>query len=256
MAITNPINEYVVTGIKALKFYDSTGKYVGKIDKLNDLSISDETASSELRGGLNNGVILKLFGDRTVTLNANNAVFSGDMMQIMTGNVKTTKTINKPTEDIKLTVSANSVTLSKTPSVTGDVSIFLSNAFGEDVTRLTKVASAPTTGQYSIVDKVITLASGTTGYVNAYYFESVEQEVIEALANTYPIYRAIGECLATSTSNKKVYFCNIDMPNVQISPSIGISAKNSSDAPDTNPIALDLLSINTYPYALQFTEKA
>jgi hypothetical protein len=78
MAITSPIKEYVVTGIKALKFYDSTGKFVGKIDKLNDLSISDETASSELRGGLNNGVILKLFGDRTVTLNANNAVFSDD----------------------------------------------------------------------------------------------------------------------------------------------------------------------------------
>jgi len=255
MAITNPIKEYVVTGIKALKFYDSTGKFVGKIDKLNDLAISDETASSELRGGLNNGVILKLFGDRTVNLTANNAVFSDDMMQIMTGNVKSAKTANRPVEDIKLTISANTVTLSKTPSATGDVSIFLSNANGEDVTRLTKVASAPTVGQYSIVDKIITLTSGTTGFINSYYFESIEQEIIEALANSYPIYRAIGECLATSTSNKKVYFCNIDMPNVQISPSINISAKNSSDAPDTNPISLDLLSINTYPYALQFIEK-
>jgi hypothetical protein len=174
---------------------------------------------------------------------------------IMTGNIKTTKTVNRPVEDNKLTISANSVTLSKTPSATGDVSIFLSNVSGEDITRLTKVASAPTVGQYSIVDKVVTLASGTTGYVNAYYFESVEQEVIEAHANSYPIYRAIGECLATSTSNKKVYFCNIDMPNVQISPSITISTKNSSDAPDTNPISLDLLSINTYPYALQFVEQ-
>lgn len=255
MAITSPIKEYVVTGIKSLKFYDSTGKYVGKIDKLNDLSISDETASSELRGGLNNGVILKLYGDRTVTLNANNAVFSDDMMQIMTGNIKTTKTINRPAEDIKLTISANTATLSKTPSGTGDMSIFLSNANGEDITRLTKVASAPTTGQYSITGSTVTLASGTTGYLNAYYFESVEQEVIEAMANSYPIYRAIGECLATSTSNKKVYFCNIDMPNVQISPSITISTKNSSDAPDPNPISLDLLSINTYPYALQFVEQ-
>lgn len=255
MAITNPIKEFVVTGIKALKFYDSDNKYVGQINKLNDLSISDTTNSSELRGGLNNGIILKIFGDRDVVLSANNAVLSDNMLEIMTGNVKSIKTINRPIEDKKLVISANAATLTKTPSGTGDITIFMSNSNGEDITKLTKVANSPTSGQYSVSGTTVTLASGTTGVLNAYYFESAEQEVIEAKANAYPIYSAIGECLATSTSNKKVYFCNIHMPNVQISPSISISAKNSSESPDTNPISLDLLSIDTYPYALQFLEQ-
>lgn len=52
MPITNPLKEYVITGIKSLLFYDSDGKFAVELDKLTDINITDETASSELRGGL------------------------------------------------------------------------------------------------------------------------------------------------------------------------------------------------------------
>lgn len=51
MPITNPLREFIITGIKTLMFYDGSGDMIGEIDKLSDINISDETASSELRGG-------------------------------------------------------------------------------------------------------------------------------------------------------------------------------------------------------------
>ncbi len=55
MAITNPLKEYVISGIKSLLFYDSDGNFTAELDKLTDINITDETASSELRGGLGKG---------------------------------------------------------------------------------------------------------------------------------------------------------------------------------------------------------
>lgn len=52
MPITNALKDFVITGIKDLRFYDSNGDMTAEIGKLSDISISDETASSQLRGGL------------------------------------------------------------------------------------------------------------------------------------------------------------------------------------------------------------
>ena len=52
MPITNPLKDFVIKGIKDLRFYDANGDMSAEINKLSNISISDETATSELRGGL------------------------------------------------------------------------------------------------------------------------------------------------------------------------------------------------------------
>lgn len=201
-----------------------------------------------------NPVILTIKGDRTCKLSASNATLSTDYIKLLTGNSVTTKTVDTPKVDKKLAITSNSATLTKTPSANADVTIYLSNANGENITKLTKVASAPTAGQFSITGSTVTLASGTTGVINAYYFTSVEVEAQEAVSGVTPTYSCKGVCLLTSTSNKKLYRGIIDMPNVQVSPSVTLAGKNSSDAPDANTLELDLLSTGTYPYAIQASE--
>lgn len=254
MPITNPLKEYVITGIKSLLFYDANGDFSVELDKLTDINLTDETASSELRGGLGNPVILTIKGDRTCKLSASSSTLSTDYIKLLTGNSVTTKTINTPKVDKKLAITSNTATLTKTPSAGANVTIYLSNANGENIMKLTKVASAPTTGQYSITGSVVTLASGTTGVINAYYFVSEEVEAQEATSGVTPTYSCKGVCLLTSTSNKRLYKGIIDMPNVQVSPSITLAGKNSSDAPDANTLELDLLSTGSYPYAIQAVE--
>lgn len=201
-----------------------------------------------------NPIILTITGDRDCKLSATNAVLSTDYIKLLTGNSVTTKTINTPKKDLMLPISGNTATLTKTPVLSADVTVFLSNANGENVTRLTKVASTPTAGQFSIAGSVISLASGVTGVLNAYYSVSEEAEVQESVAGVTPVYGCKGVCLLTSTSNKRLYKGIIDMPNVKITPSINLAGKNSSDAPDANTLELDLLSTGAYPYAIQAVE--
>ncbi len=203
-----------------------------------------------------NPVILTIKGDRTCKLTATNATLSTDYIKLLTGNSVTTKTVNIPKVDRKLAITSNSATLTATPANGANVTVFLSNANGENITKLTKVVSAPTAGQFSISGSTITLASGTSGVLNVYYFVAEEVEVQEAKSGVTPTYSCKGVCLLTSTSNKKLYQGVIDMPNVQISPSVTLAGKNSSEAPDANTIELDLLATGDYPYAIQAKEIA
>lgn len=201
-----------------------------------------------------NPVILTIKGDRTCKLSASSSTLSTDYIKLLTGNSVTTKTVNTPKRDKELSITSNTATLTKTPAVGANVTVFLSNANGENITKLNKTSSAPTAGQYSITGSTITVASGTTGVLNVYYFVAEEVEAQEATSGVTPTYSCKGVCLLTSTSNKRLYRGIIDMPNVQVSPSVTLAGKNSSDAPDANTLELDLLSTGTYPYAIQASE--
>ncbi len=256
MAITNPLKDFIIKGIKELRFSDSNGDLTAIIDKLQGITITDETASSELRGGMGNPVIVTIKGDRTCKLQADNSVLSMEYLKILTGNSVVAKTVNEPKSEKKVPITSNTATLTGTPLVSANITVYLSNANGENLTKLTKVASAPTAGQFSISGSVITVASGTTGVLNAYYYVATEMEVLEATAGTAPIYKCQGIVLLQGTSNGRLYKGIIDCPAVQVSPSVTISGKNSSDAPDANSLELDLLSTSTYPYAIQAVETA
>lgn len=63
MAITNTLHDFVIKGIKDLRFYNSDGDMIAEINKLTNINISDETSTAELRGGLGNPVLLKIYGE-------------------------------------------------------------------------------------------------------------------------------------------------------------------------------------------------
>ncbi len=52
MSITNTLHDFVIKGIKDLRFYNADGDMVAEINKLTNISVNDTTSTAELRGGL------------------------------------------------------------------------------------------------------------------------------------------------------------------------------------------------------------
>jgi len=255
MPVTNPLKDFVITGIKDLRFWDSNGDMIAEISKLTDISLNDETAQSELRGGLGNPVLLKIYGDRTCTLDATNSTLSFDVLKILTGSSVTIKTVNVPRTEKGLVIGSNTATLGKTPAVGANITIYKSNAFGENVTKMTKVTTPATATEYSVAGTTVTFFAGTTGTINAFYYEAVESEVLEAISGARPIMKANAKVLIQSISNSKLYMGDIMINACQISPSISFGAKNSSDSPDPSNFSLELLSLNNIaPYVMACSE--
>ena len=198
-----------------------------------------------------NPVLLKIYGDRTCQLSAENSTLGMDQLTIMLNNKPIVKTTSIPKDEKGVVISGTTATLSGTPVLSENVTVYLSNANRENIQKLTKVTSAPTAGQFSISGSTITVASGVSGVLNCYYFESIEAEVLEAGSSVGAIYKCYAKCLIQSISNKRLYAGNILMPNTQINPSVTFGGSNSSDVPESSSIVLDLLSINgVSPYTI------
>lgn len=179
-----------------------------------------------------------------------------DVLKILTGNSVSIKTVNIPRVEKGLTISSNTVTLKKTPVVSANITIYKSNAYGENVTKLTKVAGAPASAnEFSISGTTVTFFAGTTGTVNIFYYESVESEVLESVAGARPIFKANAKCLLQSISNKKLYMGDIMINACNVSPSISFGGQNSSDTPSPAELQLELLSLNDIaPYVIACSE--
>jgi hypothetical protein len=251
MAITNTLHDFVIKGIKDLRFYNTDGDMVAEINKLTSISISDETSKAELRGGLGNPLLLNIFGDRTCELTAENSTLSMAQLSLMLGASVTVETVDLPKYEKSVAISDSTATITGVPATGANVTVYTTNSYVENVVLLEKVDSDPVGNQFSITGSVITVPSTITGSLNVYYFESEESEVLEAVTSDNTIFKCYADCLLQSISNSKLYAGNILMPNVQVSPSITISGKNSADAPDASDIVLDLLNLNgDAPYSI------
>lgn len=154
-----------------------------------------------------------------------------------------------------MTITSNTVTLSKTPAVGANITIYKSNAFNENVTKMTKVTTPASANEFSLTGTTVNFFAGTTGTVNVFYYEAVESEVLESNSGARPIMKANAKCLIQSISNSKLYMGDIMINACQISPSVSFGAKNSSDSPDPSNLSLELLSLNNIaPYVIACSE--
>ena len=252
MPITNPINEFVILKMQNLIFADqTTDEPLADVDKLNNVNLNDEFGSAELRGGVNNDKYLTLYGDRNCQLTADAVANSVELLKLK-GNTVTVKTtqVLKPVKG--LVIVSDKVTLPSTPVANKPMTIYLSNSAGDNLTKLTKAETVPASAnEYSITGSEISLFAGTTGYVNAYYYEEEEREVIDFKSGTPKIYKAYGKVLLQSISTKFIYAGDIIMPAVQILPTQNFTGDNSVTAPSPNTITLDLLKMGDLaPYSI------
>lgn len=258
MAISVKSGNIVITGIKNLVVKSKQAPYnvIGDLDKLVDINLSDEQASSELRGGYGNPVILKIYGDRTTKLTSSIATFSTELLRIMTGQETVVRELAMPVIEKNLVISGNAVTIDKVPSAGKAMSVFVADDYGRNATLLTKSSTASTPTQYAITGQQITVNAAVTGKLNVYYYADEEVESIEAKGGVHPIYEMEGICVCTDVDTGKIYKGVIHIPSAQIASSYSISGRNSSDTPDNQSIEIDCLADKAmgYPYALRLLE--
>jgi len=198
-----------------------------------------------------NPVLLKIFGDRTCQLTAENSTLSMEQTSVMLAATVTVATVNVPKYEKGVAITGTTATIVGSPVAGQNVTVYTTNTNKENLVKLTKVASAPTGNQFSITGSTITVPNTITGSLNIYFFEAEESEILTATASTAPIYKCYANCLLQSISNSKLYAGNILLSNTQIAPSVTLGGKNSSDTPDSSSIVLDLLSLNgVAPYAI------
>lgn len=189
-------------------------------------------------------------------MTANNASMSVEMFRIMTGQSSVIKSVTTDKVVNGIAISGTTATLPEAPKTSGALTVFLADSKGRDFQELTKVASAPTNGQYSITGTTITVASGTAGTLNVSYQIDEEREVIEAKGGTPPTFRMVGKCVAKDLETGLLYSADIIMPKATVSASYEIKGANKAEAPDSVPLELDLLFDSSvgYPFAITFKE--
>lgn len=252
MSITNPINEFVILKMQNLIFADqTTDEPLADVDKLNNVNLNDEFGSANLTGGVNNDKYLTIYGDRNCQLTADAVANSVELLKLK-GNTVTVKTtqVLKPVKG--LVIADNKVKLPSTPVAGKPMTIYLSNLAGDNLTKLTKSETAPASAnEYSITADTITLFAGTSGYVNAYFYEEEEREVIDFKSGAPKVYKAYAKVLLQSISTKYIYAGDIVMPAVQILPTQNFTGDNSVTAPAPSTITLDLLKMGDLaPYSI------
>lgn len=156
----------------------------------------------------------------------------------------TVKSVNVPKYEKGVAISGTTATLTGTPASNTNVTVYTTNANGENLVKLTKVTSAPTGNQFSISSQTITVPSTLSGNLNVYYFVAKEAEVLSATASTASVYKAYANCLLQSISNNRLYAGNILLNNCQITPSVTFGGSNSAETPESSALTLDLLSLN------------
>lgn len=198
-----------------------------------------------------NPILLKIYGDRSCQLNAENSTLSMEQLSIMLNTTVTVQTKNVPKYEKGVAITGTTATISGTPASNTNITVYTTNANKENLVKLTKVASAPTGNQFSITGSVITVPSTLSGNLNVYFFESQEAEVLSAVASSASIYKAYANCLLQSISNGRLYAGNILLNNCQITPSVTFGGSNSAETPESSSLVLDLLSLNNLaPYEI------
>lgn len=164
--------------------------------------------------GRGNAKIVGFSSDRECKIKLQDAVFTNAVLAMMTGNNLVTGAANVYKSEI-LTVNSNAASLSKTPVGGVLISLFKLNVDGSFGTSYSKVASAPTTGQYTLTTKALTFSSGDLA--NGALVQAFYQIATDVTANKLTVssdkfagaFKLVLDCLVTSTFDKQLYAAQI-----------------------------------------------
>lgn len=254
--ITNRLGNFAFVGIKNLLVYDRvTGALVADIDKLVNITITDNQQVDYLRAGYGNPKIMTVFGDRETQMTGTVGTMSTELLQIMTGQGTIVKT--KSIDDILVAnVVTNKISLPQTP--TTNIHVFKLDSYGKPIKpALEKVASAPSDNQFSVTGKDVTFKTGTNGKYKVVYSYEVEVETVESKDIKPKSYKMVGVAVARDIESGQLFVGQIEIPNGSIVPNTSISAKNDAGTPDAIDIQVDCMmdSLLGYPLALSFKEE-
>jgi len=192
-------------------FSYTTGEPLFRLDYCESSGITVNAERLDVRGGQGNYRLLAFDHTKTALANVEASILDLTLLGHLAGSDYTIATVNVPTREVKASTS-NIVVLASTP-VTGTLKVNLL-VDDRDIGTKYDLAATPTTSEYKITGKTITLGGTVTDgtrFVIHYEYEAPSTGTITVTADKFAPYfkvvgRGIGTDLVTGESNVPVVF--------------------------------------------------
>ena len=199
--------------------------------KMTEVQTTGETVYS--MGGRGNAKLVAFSGNREATVTIQDAIFDNEALSMLTGNGVNTAYSAPIQKSFVATIAANTITL---PTETGTFAI-LSVVKNSTKVAFTKVASAPTAGQYSVASNVLTFNAADTGEMTVVYtVTKTGATQIKVSSDKFAgTYRLVCDVIVRDELDGKDYYGQFIAPKAKINDEFTINF-----SPDGDPSVLDI----------------
>lgn len=237
--------QWAIRDVAKASFYSiSTGKPITYLTNLKTSGIENSAETVYARGGTGNAKIVGFSSNREANIALENAVFTNEVIAMMTGNALVEGAQNIYKRDEKA-VASNATALSKTP--VGDlIALYELNADGSHGQEFTKTASTLATGEYDITGKDVTFFAGDLvdgATIVAYYYiaTDITSQTITISSDSFAgSFKLVLDCIVKNTADKQDYAAQIIVHNCKMEDNWSISLAAEGD-PAVHSIPIEVL---------------
>lgn len=241
-------NQFAIREIAIATFYDLvTGKAKVQLNNLKTSGIENSATVVYARGGRGNPRIVGFSGERDGKVTLQDAVFTGEVIAMMTGNA-IKKGVTPIYHKEVLKVASDKITLSYTPaSADALISVYKAELDGSHGVEFTKSAAAsPATGEYKVEAKAVSfktgeLSDGTDIIVYYKVNTDASAKTITVSSDKFAgTYRLVLDCLVRDTFTKKDYAAQFVIHNAKMEDGWKIEMAATGD-PSVFDIPIEIL---------------
>lgn len=240
-------NVFGIRETPLVTFYDlATNKALVQLTNVKTAGLENKGEVIYARGGRGNPKIMGFNGNREGTVKLQDALFTTQVLAMMTGNGLVTASQNIYTRDA-LTVATNSATLRYTPVNTGAlIGVYKLNADNTHGTELVYTSSTLSTGKYSISGKNISLFSGDIangGQIVAYYQNATDPTAskISITSDKFSgTYKVVMDCLVRDAVTQNDFAAQVIIYNAKMTNDWSLSMASTGD-PSNFDLDLEIL---------------
>lgn len=237
--------QYAVREVALATFYNlTTNKPIVYLENLKSSGIENSGEVVYARGGRGNAKIVGFSSNREGKVTLQDAVFTNEVMAMLTGNDLVTGTQNVYKREI-LTVSADlSVTVGKTP-VGDPIKVAEFNADGGDGTEYIKDTTLAA-GKYTIAAKVITFNTGDVvqgDKIVVYYKVATDATASKMVVKSDKFagsFKVVLDCLVRDAVTKQDFAAQITIYNAKMEDNWSFEFSADGD-PSVLDIPLEIL---------------
>ncbi|WP_028562220.1 hypothetical protein [Paenibacillus pinihumi] len=235
-------NQWAIREVAIAHFFDiATGGLKVKLDSLKQSGLENTSDIVYSQGGRGNTKIVGFSGNKAARFTLQDAVFTNDMVAMLTGNELVTAAAPVIKEEV-LTVQGGTVTLSCTPRNPGK--LLSVNALGNNKAKgkvIQHAAATPALDQYTVSGKKVTFGENTfaDGDKVQIYMETLTapdaKKITSSTDKFAGTYKLVLDCLVRDVYTEKDFAAQIVVHKAKIEDNWNLTM-----SPDGDPSVLDI----------------
>lgn len=245
--MTTP-NVWAVREVALATFYDlKTGKARIQLTNLKTSGLENTADTSYAMGGRGNARIVGFSGNRGGRVSLQDAVFTNEVIAMMSGNDIKTGTANIYQREV-IKVAANKASLAFTPlnATNGLISVYKLNDDGTHGEEIAYSSSTVSAGKYTLSAKQMTFntAEFTDGAEIVAYYQAASaatSKTITVSSDKFAgTYKVVLDCLVRNTVDEKDYAAQIVINKAKMEDNWSLSMASEGD-PSVFDIPMEIL---------------